>query len=291
VNVSPPNTPAVYGLVLAGGRSRRMGRDKAALEYAGETQLARAMRLLAHLVERTFVSVRPDQRDDPERAGYDLIVDRVADRGPMEGIQAAQSQYPSAAWLVVACDLPFLTGATLQQLLAMRAPLRSATAFRSHHDGRPEPLCAIYEPASREALDRWIAAGRSCPRGYLEAGDVELLDLAEPEALDNVNTAAEYAAAHGALQAPAVAASAGEEPRRIDVRYFAILREQAGRSEETLQSTARTVRDLYAELRGTRGLKLPVELLRVAVNSEFSDWNRALRTGDTVVFLPPVAGG
>ena len=78
----------MYGLVLAGGRSRRMGRDKATLEYAGETQLARAMRLLAHLVEHTFVSVRPDQRDDPERAGYDLIVDRVADRGPMEGIQA-----------------------------------------------------------------------------------------------------------------------------------------------------------------------------------------------------------
>lgn len=254
-----------------------MGRDKAALEYSGETQLARAVRLLGGHVARTFVSVRADQQQDPERAKYELIVDARVDQGPMGGIHTALSQFPAVAWLVVACDLPFLTDATLRQLLAVRAPSKSATAFRSRHDGRPEPLCAIYEPASRAEIERRMSAGRLCPRGFLEDGDVELLDLAEPEALDNVNTAAEYASA--------------TERRRIDVRYFAILREQAGRSEESLHSAARTARDLYTELRARRSLQLPAEMLRVAVNSEFADWDRALQAGDTVVFLPPVAGG
>jgi molybdopterin-guanine dinucleotide biosynthesis protein A len=64
------NPAPLYGLVLAGGRSTRMQRDKANLEYAGKPQLARAMELIAPLVVRAFVSVRPDQQHDPQRAAY-----------------------------------------------------------------------------------------------------------------------------------------------------------------------------------------------------------------------------
>jgi molybdopterin-guanine dinucleotide biosynthesis protein A len=268
-----------------------MGRDKAALEYAGETQLARAMNLLRPLVQRVFVSVRADQLQESQRAGSDLIADRIADQGPMGGIHAAMTQYPTVAWLVVACDLPFLTVGTLQQLLASRAPARLATAFRSQYDRKPEPLCAIYEPASRAEVERRIAAGNNCPRGLLAEGDVELLELADAAALDNINTADEYRRAHAALEGASATPDERPLPRRIDVRYFAVLREQAGRSEESLHSSARTARELYAELRSTRGLRLAPELLRVAVNDEFADWSRTLQADDTVIFLPPVAGG
>jgi molybdopterin converting factor subunit 1 len=79
--------------------------------------------------------------------------------------------------------------------------------------------------------------------------------------------------------------------RRLHVRYFALLREQAGRSTEELETQASTPRELYEELRRRRGLTLSPEFLRVAVNDEFGDWRAPLADGDTVVFLPPVAGG
>ena len=278
----------LYGLVLTGGHSRRMRRDKAALEYGGQPQLARALGLLEPLVASTFISVRTDQLQDPQRSAYPCIVDQLADAGPIGGIQAALRAHPQAAWLVLACDLPFLDVATLQQLIAARDPRRLATAFRSSHDGKPEPLCAIYEPASIDALDRWIDAGQHCPRGFLAQADIAMLTLRNPRALDNINTAAEYAAAQELLSGEGHEPGA---PRGIRVQYFALLREQAGRSGETVTSRARDARELYEELRVTRGLKLRPEQLRVAINEEFADWSRVLSEGDSVAFLPPVAGG
>jgi molybdopterin-guanine dinucleotide biosynthesis protein A len=283
---------ALHGLVLTGGRSRRMQRDKASLEYAGQSQLGRALALLEPLVARTFVSVRADQQGDPQRAAHACIADVLPELGPIGGIHAALHAYPDAAWLVLACDLPFLDAATLQQLIAARDPQRLATAFRSSHDGKPEPLCAIYEPASRGPVDAWIASGQRCPRGFLAAADVALLTLRTPQALDNINTADEYRDAHARLGADAHAAPASAPPpRTLQIQYFALLREQAGRNSETVSSRARDARELYAELRARHGLLLEPGQLRVAVNEEFADWSHPLREGDSIVFLPPVAGG
>jgi molybdopterin-guanine dinucleotide biosynthesis protein A len=277
------SAPELYGMVLTGGRSRRMQRDKASLEYAGKSQLARAMELLTPLVARCFVSVRADQVHDPQRAAYDTIADIKPNLGPIGGIHAALHAYPDQGWLILACDLPFLDHATLQHLIAHRASTRVATAYRSSFDGLPEPLCAIFEPRSRQIIEESLVQGQQCPRALLKRSDVELLDLPNPRALDTVNTGEEYAAA--------TAAFGGGASRRLNVRYFALLREQAGRSSEELETQATTPRELYEELRRRRGLTLAPEFLRVAVNDEFGDWRSPLSDGDTVVFLPPVAGG
>ena len=293
------SAPELYGLVLTGGRSRRMQRDKASLEYAGQSQLQRAMQLLTPRVARCFVSVRADQLQDPRRAAYDTIVDLRPDLGPMGGIHAALHAYPDRAWLVLACDLPLLDTATLQHLIAHRASARAATAYRSSFDGQPEPLCAIFEPRSLVLIEESLARSQQCPRALLARSDVELLELPNPRALDNVNTGEEYVAAQAALGAatPPAMASTSAAPadigtrRRLKVRYFAVLREQAGRSTEELETQAGTPGQLYDELQRLRGLTLAPEFLRVAVNDEFGDWRSPLSDGDTVVFLPPVAGG
>ena len=77
----------------------------------------------------------------------------------------------------------------------------------------------------------------------------------------------------------------------ITIRYFAILREQAGKSAESIATNATTPDALYTELKARYPFTLSVEQLKVAVNTEFCDWQAPLKDGDTVVFIPPVAGG
>jgi molybdopterin-guanine dinucleotide biosynthesis protein A len=280
-------SPALFGLVLAGGASSRMRSDKALLEYHGQPQVRWAFDLLSKFCAATFVSVRPDQREDPSRAGLPQIIDRQPGIGPIAGISAALLEHPKAAWLVLACDLPFLTGQTLQYLIAHRDPHKVATAYRSAHDNLPEPLCAIWEPAAREPVLAYIAGGKQCPRKFLINSDVTLLDLPERAALDNVNTREEFDTALATL-----GASTREKIRKtVRVQYYAILREQAGRNEETLDTSAGTPAELYAELRQRHPFQLGPAQLKVALNSEFGDWQTPLQHGDTVVFIPPVAGG
>ncbi|HUG03428.1 MAG TPA: NTP transferase domain-containing protein [Steroidobacteraceae bacterium] len=192
---------SLYGLVLTGGRSRRMQADKAALAYGSRPQLALAFDLLSPRVDAAWISVRADQAADALRARFPQIVDGSIGEGPIAGIVAAQGHEQTAAWLILACDLPFLDGATLDRLIADRDPARQATAFRSVHDGLPEPLCAIYEPASREPILRYVAAGGSCPRRFLLAQDTLLLDPVNAQALDNANTPQDLAAVRAAFAA------------------------------------------------------------------------------------------
>jgi molybdopterin-guanine dinucleotide biosynthesis protein A len=278
-------SPPLFGLVLAGGASTRMRTDKAALQYHGRPQLQWAFELVAKFCAASFVSVRPDQRSDAARAGHPQIVDRQPGIGPIAGISAALLEQPKAAWLVLACDLPFLTERTLEHLIAHRDASKIATAYRSAHDGLPEPLCAIWEPAAREPVLAYIASGKQCPRKFLIDSDTKMLDLPERQALDNVNTVEEFGLATAALRPQAKVA------KTVRIQYYAILREQAGRSEETLDTSAGTPAELYAELRQRHPFQLTSAQLKVALNSEFSDWQTPLQHGDTIVFIPPVAGG
>jgi molybdopterin converting factor small subunit len=77
----------------------------------------------------------------------------------------------------------------------------------------------------------------------------------------------------------------------VSLQYYAQLREQAGITGEQVITSAASLRDLYDELRTRYGFSLPADALKVAVNKQFSDWGRLLSDGDTVVFIPPVAGG
>ena len=124
------------------------------------------------------------------------------------------------------------------------------------------------------------------PGNFLIRHAARLLEPRDRRALDNINTPEEYAQAQATLSPLAQA-----HPMQLTIQYFALLREQAGRSEETLQTSATTPADLYTELASRYGFTLSREQLKVAVNSEFSEWSRRLSPGDAVVFIPPVAGG
>jgi molybdopterin converting factor small subunit len=85
--------------------------------------------------------------------------------------------------------------------------------------------------------------------------------------------------------------STTSQPIRLHLSYFAKLREEAGLSEEAVTSSAATPAALYAELRQRHGFTLETSHLRVAINDDFAPWDQALREGDRLVFIQPVAGG
>lgn len=118
----------------------------------------------------------------------------IHDAGPLAGLLSAFRQDSRAAWLVLACDLPLLDEITLQFLVDHRNTAGYATAFRSAHDGLPEPLCAIYEPAMGPILEASYAAGTLRPREILlqQSAAVTLLRLPVPEILENANTPEDF---------------------------------------------------------------------------------------------------
>ena len=178
----------IHGLVLAGGRSRRMGSDKAALVSEGETQLGRAVRLLENHLDDVYVSTRADQAGDDVRRGFRQIIDRYDDLGPVAGILSAMDAHPDASWLVLACDLPQIDDATIAYLVDNVSATHVATAFVSVVDGLPEPLCAVYRPSSKAVIEGFVAEGIKCPRKMLINSDTQLLEQPSPGALHNINT-------------------------------------------------------------------------------------------------------
>jgi len=79
--------------------------------------------------------------------------------------------------------------------------------------------------------------------------------------------------------------------KKIHIRYYALLREQRGCSDETIQTDAQTPLELYTYLRQQHRFSLDANLLKVSLNNSFESWNSPLKNNDTVVFIPPVAGG
>lgn len=185
----------IWGLVLAGGKSRRMGRDKALLERNGQSQLDHAVNLLQRHVDKVFVSTRPDQSADPERAKFAQIRDRYENLGPIAGILSAMDAHHEVSWLVIACDLPNLDDQTVEYLLQNAAAEEPVSAYQSATDGLPEPLCAIYRPAARPIIDTFVANGLICPRKMLIKSNIHLLRQPNPVALHNVNTPDDLAGA------------------------------------------------------------------------------------------------
>ena len=177
----------LFGLILAGGHSKRMGQDKALLCYHGKPQVEYVRDLLEGVCAKVFVSGR-------SYFGIPLIEDRppFMDAGPLGGILSAMTTHPDASWLVMACDLPFVTKETIQYLIENRDPAKAATAFISTSDGLPEPLCAIWEANGFKAFLELFRKGLHCPRKTLIKTNTHLLIQQDPHWLDNVNTPQEY---------------------------------------------------------------------------------------------------
>jgi molybdenum cofactor guanylyltransferase len=179
----------LYGLVLAGGKSVRMGYDKSVIQWHSKEQRYYIADLLKTVCDEVFISCRAEQQDQID-SNYKTLVDNYEGAGPVIGILSAFKTISNVAWLVIACDLPLMDTETLQYLIKNRNTTGIATTFKSPFDGLPEPLITIWEPSSYEKLQVHISDGYTCPRKALirNEAQVKMLTPPNPDALMNANT-------------------------------------------------------------------------------------------------------
>jgi molybdopterin-guanine dinucleotide biosynthesis protein A len=168
-------------LVLAGGKSTRMQVDKGSIAYHGMTQRAYMVEMLSRFCAHVYLS-------DNAKTGFETIEDTFTGLGPFGGILSAMQSNPNAAWLTVACDLPYLTADTLDYLVKHRNPSKLATAFLDSDNKFPEPLITIWEPRAYPTMLQFLAQGYSCPRKVLINNDIELLTAPDVSEFRNANT-------------------------------------------------------------------------------------------------------
>ena len=177
----------IQGLVLAGGKSVRMGTDKGLLNYYGKSQRDYAIELLEKLNLKTFLSVRKEQNITDKSTVEDVFLGL----GPFGAICSAFQSDPNTAWMVLATDLPYVDEKVIKLLLEKRNPTKIATAIKGKGKQFPEPLITIWEPKAYPILLNYLTLGISCPRKVLINNDVEIVEI-EDDFIINVNTPKEF---------------------------------------------------------------------------------------------------
>jgi len=178
--------PVLNGLVLAGGKSKRMGFDKGAVNWYGKEQRYYMADLLKNFCNEVYISRSSEQQEIDEQ--YLVLTDTFTGLGPYGAILSAFREKPDNAWLVVACDLPLVDMETLKCLTDNRDITTPATAFGNGFQDLPEPLITIWEPKSYPLLLAFLAQGYSCPRKALINIDSHLIQAPDTNVLSNVNT-------------------------------------------------------------------------------------------------------
>jgi molybdopterin-guanine dinucleotide biosynthesis protein A len=153
------STPPLWGCLLIGGKSSRMGRPKHLLPLPdGSLWLERATALAR---SRVAGLACVGAGEIPESlAALPKLADAAGAAGPLAGIVAAFRYQPEASWLVLACDMPLVSQAALDWLLAARQPEDWAVMPRLAPDARPQPLFAWYGPKCRPLLEKRLARGK-----------------------------------------------------------------------------------------------------------------------------------
>ena len=277
-------------LILTGGKSTRMGTDKASLKIGGVTQLDRILSLIRPLTQKIYLSIAHPSLNqsgcDIQRSAHDLrpLADLEPSPGPLGGLQAAFNDDPRSPWLIIACDLPRLGLSDLKELMDHHDSQKDVTCFLNPLDNQPEPLCAIYSPSASAKLDKVIAVNQRCARRFLTSLDRIELTPSDPQAFLNMNrpeqlAELEYLDQYGAVE------------KTITVEYFAKLSEEAGTESEDLRTSAATLAGLWDEVRLKHHFTLDLPHVKPALNNEFASWDTPLANEQTIAFMPPFAGG
>jgi molybdenum cofactor guanylyltransferase len=195
--VTLPETRAVAGVVLCGGKSTRMGTSKALLPFGPETMLQRVVRILSEVVSPIVVVAAVDQELPPLPQGVILARDENEGRGPLEALRAGLKALPASvdAAYVTSCDVPLLVPGFVSQMIELASGSDVAVM---EIDGFTHPLSAVYHRSTLGCIEDLLAKNRLRPVFLFDAVKTRRVRpeemTADPElrTLRNLNTRADY---------------------------------------------------------------------------------------------------
>lgn len=281
-------------LVLCGGRSRRMGRDKATLAFGGETLLERVVARLGDVVDEIVVVARPGQPLPPLPESVRIARDPEPDRGPLMGLLAGLDAGAADAFFATAVDAPFLVPAVVD-LLFDRLEADGADAAVVEAEGYLHPLTAVYRRHLAAVARRLVEADRMRPVFLFEAAPTarireDAVRAVDPElaSLANCNTPEAYDAALRRLDATTVVLELYEMARRLAGRPE--VRVEADTLGEALTALGRRHPALVGPVLARGGLATHWRA-SVGGRTFTTDPATPLAAGDRVVLVSALAGG
>ena len=190
VNQGPwfPCRSKVYGLVLGGGNSSRMGKPKCFLNYHGVPQFIHVSNMMLEVIDgEVFVNVPTALATEIDSAKVLLDSTKFMGKGPISGLLTAHEEVSEASWMVVGVDYPSLTEVQLKELFTAHQVSGRSVCFLNPSNGFLEPLVAIYSASDLKKLSLYFEEGNESLRHFLGGSDVLILPMANGEILTSID--------------------------------------------------------------------------------------------------------
>ncbi len=288
-------------VVLAGGKSTRMGRDKAFLPWGDKTFLEHILDAAKPISNQIILS-GSDAR--LHNFGLPVIADVLEGEGPVVALASCFIHIKTDLVLVLSCDVPQVKTADLEALLAAHNPVFDVTMFS--YKNREMPLVAVYQKSSFGAFAEALKVGERKLFAVLKNLKTQSIAFAGAGALENINTMEEfkelvtqsktektqsYTEEKNSVDLHETSVSLYEKNKRMELKFFGMLAEVTGKTELEIQNfEGKTVADVKAFVE-TEFRQLKKMTYKIAVNKRIVSETEVLNPTDEVAFLPPFAGG
>ena len=176
----------ICGLILTGGKSSRMGSDKAQMTYSNRPQWQEVADLLRPFCNNVYWSCTSEQKTHWQLGEFGLV-DLIPGHGPASGLHAAFTSSDQCAWLVVGCDYPLLQSVDIQSLIAAREAGIEAIAYFNEQEKEIEPMIALWELQAQRNFLEAFSKGNDSPRRILRASKLKMIVPRKNEILTNRN--------------------------------------------------------------------------------------------------------
>jgi molybdenum cofactor guanylyltransferase len=182
---------SLAAIALAGGKSSRMGRDKALIEIEGIPMIQRIAQIALSLTSQVYVVTSTPEKYQSYLKGCKLI-EEIDPQGPLTAFEQGLAQIDTQWVLLLACDLPKLKLEPLQEWASRLAEITpEAIAYLPHHPKGWDPLCGFYRRSILPDLQAYIASGGRSFQEWLDRHLVVAIPVSEPDLLFNCNTPAD----------------------------------------------------------------------------------------------------
>ena len=180
------NNNDIVAVVMAGGRSKRMGEDKGLIQYKSKAHRYYMADMLKTIFNEVVISV-PFDFEIPENSNYRYVKDVVNDFGPLGGLYSLFKAYPNKSILIIATDMPEVEVKHISYLIENRDKNSIATCYKNS-DGFVEPLFAIWENSALSIIEKLIQDEKLSMRMILKNHKAKVIDIPDEKALLNINT-------------------------------------------------------------------------------------------------------